>query len=115
MGFKNDTNYTINEVLTRSPILSELLKKVEQLTKLNLSALKALEKIDPSLAKHCRVMNCRDGILMIATTSAVFGHTLRFLSLDLLSSLRSEPEWCGLTAIQFQVRPSIFGMEQDAT
>jgi len=95
-------NLTLTELFRTSTILSEFIKKVEQLTKLNRTILNLL---DPVLAKQCRVTSCREGILMLTTSSPAWGHRLRFSELDLLSSLRQHPEWAGLKAVRTQVQP----------
>jgi hypothetical protein len=103
MTFNTRLNdHTVSELFTTSPILSELMKKVEQLTKLNRTV---VAQLDPELAKHCRVTNCREGILTLTTSSPAWGHTLRFSEIELLSTLRSYPEWCGLKAVRTFVRP----------
>lgn len=99
---KDPTHFAVNELFVRSPILSDLMKKVEQLTKLNLLV---LEKLDPSLARHCRVLSCEDGTLVLSTSSPAWGHTLRFNEMNILSDLRGHPEWCGLKSIRTRVYP----------
>jgi len=95
-------NHTLTELFVNSPILSELLKKVEQLSKLNRLV---LEKLDPQLARHCRVLSCNEGILVLSTSTPAWGHTLRFNEIDILSTLRNYPEWCGLKSIRIRVTP----------
>lgn len=95
--------WSFNEILSISPILREIVCKVEQLAKLNRQV---LNKLEPQLAKHCRVANLKDGILILTTQSPTWGHQLRFASSDLLSALRAEPEWCGLKSIKIHVRPN---------
>lgn len=90
------------DILTRSPTLQSMVNKAESLIKLNQAVLK---KLGPNLSPHCRVTNLRDGILILTTPSPAWGHTLRFSELELLSTLRAYPEWCGLKAIQSRVRP----------
>jgi hypothetical protein len=93
---------SLANLLTTSPILREIVYKVEQLAKLNQLVLK---KLDPTLARHCRVANFRNGILVLTTTSPIWGHQLRFAKTDILSTLRADPEWIGLKSIEAQVRP----------
>lgn len=95
-------NLTLSKLLSSTPILCELLKKVEELTKLNQVVLKQL---DPKFAKHCRVQSYENGILTISTNSPAWGHTLRFAESDLLSHLRSFKEWCGLKSVRSRVVP----------
>lgn len=97
-------NLTLSKLLTSTPILCELVKKVEELTKLNKVV---LSQLDPKLARHCRVHSYEAGILTLSTHSSAWGHTLRFAESDLLSHLRSYPEWCGLKSIRSRVLPPI--------
>lgn len=90
------------EILRTSSILSQIVTKVEQLAKLNRIV---HEKCDPELRKHCRVANYRDGILILTTPSSAAGHLLRFSKGELLTALRSVPEWCHLKSIKIHVRP----------
>ncbi len=90
------------DILTTSPILSQIVNKVEQLAKLNRIV---HEKCDPKLRNHCRVANYRDGILILTTDSAAVAHWLRFEKSELLTALRSLPEWCHLKSIKIHVRP----------
>lgn len=94
---------TMVDILSRSPQLSQIVYKVDQLAKLNHSILK---KLDPDLSRYCRVANCRDGILILTTDNPSVGHLLRFSKMDLLSSLREDPAFCHLKAIQTRVRPT---------
>jgi hypothetical protein len=92
------------DILTRSPILAEIVYKVDQLAKLNRII---FTRLDPELARYCRVANCRDGILVLTTHSPATGHLLRFSEMDLLSTLRADPHFCHLKSIKTHVRPSI--------
>jgi len=95
-------HYSFSELFNTSPILSELLKKVEQLTKLNRSV---VNQLSPRLAHTCQVMSCQDGILKLSTSSPAWGHELRFAEAELLSKLRSSPEWRALKAVKTYVQP----------
>lgn len=96
-------NHSMADILTISPILSQIVNKVDQLAKLNRIV---HQNCDPELAKHCRVANYRDGILILTTYSSAAGHLLRFAKSDLLTALRKMPEWCHLKSIKIHVRPS---------
>ncbi len=96
----NLPEHSLQEILTQSSLLKDMTQKASKLVKLNQAVLK---KLDPKLAPHCRVTNLRDGILILATHSPAFGHMLRFSEIELLSALRQEPEWCGLSSIQSRV------------
>ncbi|HXH54708.1 MAG TPA: DciA family protein [Gammaproteobacteria bacterium] len=95
--------HSMIEILTISPILSQIVNKVEQLAKLNRIV---HQKCNPELRKHCRVANYRDGILILTTHSSAVGHLLRFEKSELLTALRSLPEWCHLKSIKIHVRPN---------
>jgi hypothetical protein len=106
-------NLTVSKLLTTSPILCELVKKVEALTKLNQVV---AAQLDPQLSKHCRVHSYEAGILTLSSSSPAWGHTLRFAESELLSRLRSYPEWCGLISIRSRVLPeNSVGMEAENT
>ncbi len=91
------------DLLTTSPILSQIVNKVEQLARLNRIV---HQKCNPELRKHCKVANYRDGILILTTHSSAIAHLLRFEKSALLSALRSEPRWCHLKSIKIHVRPN---------
>src|ERR1700722_1515422 len=96
--------HSLANILTDSPILSEIVNKVDQLAKLNRIV---HQKLDPELTKYCRVANLRDGILILSTSSPATGHLLRFAKAELLSTLRIEPQWCHLKSIKIHVRPQM--------
>ncbi len=96
--------FSVNEIFTHSPLLCEIVKKVNQLSKLNRAV---QQKLDPELANQCRIANYRDNILILTTPSQAVGHKLRFAASDLLTTLRTEPDWCGLRSIKIQVRPKL--------
>jgi hypothetical protein len=100
MGYQQ---FDLTSVITNTPVLQSLLCKAEQLVKLNRLV---LQKLDPSLRNHCQVTNLKNGILTLSTPSSAFGHQLRFQEMDILSLLRSNPEFCGLKSIHIQVRPN---------
>lgn len=100
--------HSMVEILTISPILSQIVNKVEQLAKLNRIV---HQKCDPELRKHCKVANYRDGILILTTHSSAVGHLLRFEKSELLTTLRKLPEWCHLKSIKIHVRPNPPGTE----
>lgn len=93
-------NLTLSKLLTSSPILCELMKKVEELTKLNKIV---LTQLNPQLSKYCRIHSYEAGILTLSSHSPVWGHTLRFAESELLSHLRTYPEWAGLKSIRSKV------------
>lgn len=93
-------NHSLSDLLYSSPSLGGFTSKLEQLQELNQLVASQLEA---SLQPHCRVANLRDGKLILTTTSPTWNHKLRFCSLDLLSSLRKDPRWAGLTGIEVKV------------
>jgi hypothetical protein len=95
--------HSMVELLTMSPTLSQIVHQVDQLAKLNRIV---HQKLDSELRNHCRVANYRQGILILTTHSSAVGHLLRFAKSELLTALRSLPEWCHLKSIKIHVRPS---------
>jgi hypothetical protein len=94
---------SLANILTTSPILSQIVRKVDQLAQLNRIV---HQKLDPALKTHCRVANYRDGVLILTTNTSATGHLLRFAKGELLTALRKEPEWCHLKSIKIHVRAS---------
>ena len=99
-----DKKLSLTEILSLSPCFGEIVNKIEQLAKLNRIV---HQKLDPELAKHCRVANLRDGILILTTASPTYGHLLRFEKGELLTRLRAEPAFCHLKSIQTHVQPPL--------
>lgn len=97
---KCKTNQSITSLLQNVPDLQKFVGRIEQLKQISeiISS-----KLEPSLADNCHVANLRDGTLILATTSPVWNHKLRFSALDLLSALRSDPRWSGLKSIEVRV------------
>jgi len=94
------TNQTFTSLLSNDPALSKLIAKIKNLDQLNQVI---STKLDASLLNNCVVSNLRDGTLILSTNSPAWNHKLRFQSLDLLSSLRADPRWSGLKAIELRV------------
>lgn len=92
---------SLADLLQISPTLSALTSRVRDLEKINQII---LQKLEPEVAQNCQVANLRNGILYLATTSPAWHHQLRFLTSDLLSQLRTEPDWMGLKSIEIQVQ-----------
>ena len=94
--------HSLNKILSQSTRFNEIVNKVEQLSKLN----RLLhEKLEPKLAKFCRVANIRDDRLILVTHSPDSGHLLRFAENELISKLSFEPEWNHIKSIKTIVRP----------
>jgi hypothetical protein len=104
MDPKQHSKQFLADIVAKSPDLSRFIQKIEQLSKLN-QAIKT--HLDPMLARQCQVANLRNGMLILTTTSSIWGHQLRFQEMELLSHLRTHPEWCGLTSVQSKVVPAM--------
>lgn len=94
------TNQSFTSLLSKDPALNKLITKIQNLEQLNQVI---ATKLDASLLNNCVVSNIRDGTLILSTNSPAWNHKLRFQSLDLLSSLRADPRWSGLKAIELRV------------
>lgn len=92
--------HSLTHLLHITPELQNLTHKLAQLEQMNQCLTATL---GPTLAEHCRVANLRDGSLILSTTSPAWNHKLRFASLDLLTSLRQNPNWSGLKSIAVRV------------
>lgn len=92
--------YKTLDLLHTAPDLCKFVSKLEQLKQINQFV---SSKLEPILAHNCRVANLRDGSLILSTTSPAWNHKLRFIALDLLSDLRSNPAWSGLKSIEVRV------------
>lgn len=93
---------SLGEILTRSHILGEFVKKSEQLIQLNRTVLKLME---PGLAPYCRVQSFSHNILILSTPSPMWGHKLRFKVPDLIENLRQDPRFSALRTIQVKIIP----------
>lgn len=93
----------LSDIITKSSDLSRFINQIDRLSKIN-QVIK--QHLDPTLANDCQVANLRDGILILSTHSSIWGHRLRFQAIELLSTLRAIPEWCGLKSIQCRVVPA---------
>jgi hypothetical protein len=82
--------------------LRELVKKTELLEKLNLYLQPLLA---PEFQHHCKVINFREGILVLQIHQQTLATTLRFTLPDLLSQLRQYTELRGLRSIRLKVAP----------
>lgn len=107
--YRDNSMSRFASILNTSPMLQEILKKTEDLIKLNH---KVQEQLEPSLKPHCRVTNWRNGILVLTTSSPAYKHLLRFREIELLSILRADPAFSGIISIQSRVNPNFnFGSE----
>lgn len=93
---------SLQDILSHSSILGEYLKKSEQFITLNRIVRKNLA---PELVPYCRVKSFSDNVLLIATSSPIWGHSLRFKAPELLENLRKHPSFYALKAIHAKVEP----------
>lgn len=82
--------------------LSILMKKITRLHALDLAV---KQQLSIPLCDYCKVANLRQGKLIIQTDSSVWATKLRFEIPVLLARLRLQPEFAGLTGIDFFVQP----------
>jgi len=94
------THQSFASLLTKAADLRKITAKLEQLEQISQVI---ASKLDTSLVNNCKVSNLRDGTLILSTNSPAWNHKLRFSSLDLLSTLRSDPRWSGLKSIEVLV------------
>lgn len=97
------THYTcraVTSLLRSTPDLQKFVDKLEQLEHINRYI---ADHLEPGLADNCQVANLRDGSLVLSTTSPAWHHKLRFVTMDLLSTLRANPLWSGLKSIEVRV------------
>lgn len=94
------TYKTLSNLLLDTPELCNFVGKLDVLQQISAHIYSHLE---PSLASQCRVANLRDGTLILSTTSPAWNHKLRYSALDILSSLRANPQWSGLKSIEVRV------------
>ena len=83
--------------------LKPLLIKAAQIDALNNAILQHLPK---TLAKHCRVINFAQGKLTLAVDNSSIATKLRFQLPELLSYLRSQPPFAGITSIHHLLQPA---------
>lgn len=62
-------------------------------------------KLNPSLSKHCRVINLRKSTLVIAADTPAWATKMRFQQSDLLSHFR-QSGYVGLANIEIIVQPN---------
>lgn len=97
---KHQSYKAFTNLLHTAPDLQKFVAKLQHLEQIN-SYLGA--HLDANLVKHCRVANLRDGAIILSTTSPAWHHKLRFVSLDILSTLRANPLWSGLKSVEIRV------------
>ncbi|NVJ60794.1 MAG: DUF721 domain-containing protein [Gammaproteobacteria bacterium] len=80
---KNIDNLSVNAEGSLKYIFDNL-SKIRQLDHI------VKEKLHTNLGQHCRVINFRDNIIVIAAESSSWATRLKFESSELLSNLRSD-------------------------
>lgn len=102
MSKQNFSVRNIDSLLGRNPQLQRLLRQARTLQRMQT----ALEKhLSPELAEHCQVAAFSDGVLTLYTRSPAWAAKLRFLTADLLSSLRDDTTFAPLVTIRVKARP----------
>jgi hypothetical protein len=90
-----------NMIDTPSGDVKALLDRLAKIQTLNNTL---QNKLNPTLLKHCRVINLRKSVLVIAVDSPVWSNKLRFQLNDLLDYFRNEGYY-GLSSIEVIVQP----------
>jgi len=63
------------------------------------------EHIEPALMQHCRIANCKNGSLTLATSTAAWASRLRYTVPEILDSLRDKPASLPIKSIRVIVTP----------
>lgn len=97
------TTPTALSSLLRRPegALLPLLKKADLLRGLNDTL---SQEFDSTLAKHCRAVNMRGSVLVLAVDSAAWATRLRFQTTDLVSQFRAAG-FPGLSSVEIVILP----------
>lgn len=91
------------QVLAFNQNLKSLVNKVNFLNQLN-QRLQTL--LDAPLAKHCKVANVRQNILILYVDSAAWGMKLRYFIPQLLEALRNDNTLAYISSIEYKIRPA---------
>lgn len=83
-------------------VLNDISEKLMRLQHIN-ALLKDL--LPPELADHCQATELDKGCLTLTATDNSFGMLLRYQTQNILSGLRKNPVFAGLTSIKTKVRP----------
>ena len=93
----------IKDLMHRSSF-SAIVQKAQKLLKID----QLLPTLFPEgFAKHCRVMNLRDGLLVIEVNNSAIATRLRYLENQLINQVRQLPELQSISRIHFNVRPGL--------
>lgn len=79
-----------------------LLQKAGQLQALNDTL---ITEADSTFAAHCRIVNLRGSVLVLAASSAAWATRLRFQTGELLTLFRQRG-WPGLASVELVIRPA---------
>jgi len=94
--------YSICDLLENGDTqLGKLIAKVRDIEALHHTLQKIL---DPTLAPHCHIGHYQSGILTIFSENAAWATQLRYQVPEIITKLRSFPEWAGLCSIQIKVQ-----------
>jgi hypothetical protein len=98
----SSSSLSINEVLKQSDsLVAKLITRAQALNHLQKSFVTVL---DNELIPYCRI-GCYDlGVLTLLTPNAAWATRLRYASSDMLSKLRSIPQWAGISSIQVKIQ-----------
>lgn len=95
----------INDLLNKSESpLGKLIAHAQAIDELNHTFTSVL---DNELIPHCRVGYYDLGVLTLFATSSAWATRLRYATPNLLSKLRSIPQWAGICSIQIKVQKNI--------
>ena len=93
---------TVNHLINQPQ--GDIKALMDQLTKIKTINNSLHQTIDPLLSQHCRVVNIRKTILVIAVDSPVWANKLRFQLPDLISHFRQNG-FISLANIELIVQP----------
>lgn len=93
----------VNQVL-RWGQLGQIIKHAQK----NIAAEQLIKNLLPNhLAKHCKVLNIHDDILILEIDNAGLAMNLRYNQTELLTKLQQSLHFKSLKKIEFKVRPAI--------
>jgi hypothetical protein len=82
--------------------LANLIDKVNQLRTFNQSLIGIL---DPNLAKHCEIVNIKDGAITLIADNPSWATKIRFQSPDILGRLKEKQAFKSIKSIKVLIRP----------
>jgi hypothetical protein len=102
--------YNLNSLISEPS--GEVKSLLDQLSKINQLNQLVTGLLNKSLAKHCRVINLRQNILVIATDSPLWLNKIRFQLPDLIEEIRNQG-YVGLVNIEVIVKPDLHNQPND--